>query len=145
VPAAVDSPVDSYPAPGTLDDVLGFELLEATPERCRGRFAAEKRVQQPFGLVHAGAYMSFSESMASVCTFMAVAPDGNTAVGQANDNNFLRPVTEGRVHAQGEPIHRGRTSWIWDFRFTDDDGRLCATSRVTIAVRPAEPPGGEDS
>jgi hypothetical protein len=29
VPALVDSPVDSYPAPGTLDDALGFELLEA--------------------------------------------------------------------------------------------------------------------
>jgi uncharacterized protein (TIGR00369 family) len=137
VPAALDSPVDSYPAPGTLDDVLGFELLEASPERCRGRFAAEKRVQQPFGLVHGGAYMALAESMASVSTFMAVAPDGNIAVGQANDNHFFRPVTEGLVHAEGEPIHRGRTTWVWDIRFTDDAGRLCATSRVTIAVRPA--------
>jgi len=137
VPAAVASPVDSYPAPGTLDDVLGFELLEATPERCLGRFAAEKRVQQPFGLVHGGAYTAMAESMASVCTFIAVAADGNLAVGQSNNASFFRPATEGLVHAEGEPIHRGRTSWVWDIRFTDDDGRLCATARVTIAVRPA--------
>ena len=135
--AALDSPVDSYPPPGTLDDVLGFELLEATPERCRGRFAAEKRVQQPFGLVHGGAYMAMAESMASVSTALAVAADGKIALGQANDNNFFRPVAQGVVHAEGEPIHRGRSSWVWDIRFTDDDGRLCATSRVTIAVRPA--------
>ena len=134
--ARVDSPVQTYPAPGTLDDVLGFELLEATPDRCRARFAAEKRVQQPFGLVHGGAYMALAESMASVATFLAVAGDGNIAVGQANDNHFFRPVTEGFVHAEGTPIHRGRTSWVWDVRFTDDDDRLCAVSRVTIAVRP---------
>jgi 1,4-dihydroxy-2-naphthoyl-CoA hydrolase len=136
VRARVDSPVDSYPAPGTLDDALGFELLEASPERVRGRFTAEKRVQQPFGLVHGGAYMAFAESMASVATFMAVAGDGNIAVGQANDNHFFRPVTEGSVNADGAPIHRGRTSWVWDIRFTDDEERLCASSRVTIAVRP---------
>jgi len=133
----VASPVDSYPAPGTLDDALGFELVELTDGRVRARFAAERRGQQPFGLVHAGAYMALAESMASVATYQAVAEEGNIAVGQANDNHFLRPVTEGYVHAEGTPIHRGRTSWVWDIRFTDDQDRLCAMSRVTIAVRPA--------
>jgi uncharacterized protein (TIGR00369 family) len=134
--ARVDSPVQTYPAPGTLDDVLGFELLEAGPERCRGRFAVEKRVEQPFGLVHGGAYMALAESMASVATAIAVAEEGKVPLGQSNDNNFLRPASEGFVHAEGTPIHRGRTSWVWDIRFTDDDDRLCAVSRVTIAVRP---------
>ena len=134
----MDQPVDGYPVPGTLDDSLGFELLEAGPDRVRGRFSADKRVQQPFGLVHGGAYMAFAESLASVATFSAVAGDGNIAVGQANDNHFLRPVTEGLVHAEGTPIHRGRTSWVWDVRFTDDQDRLCAMSRVTIAVRPRD-------
>jgi uncharacterized protein (TIGR00369 family) len=124
--------------PGTLDDSLGFVLLEAGPDRVRGRFAADKRVQQPLGLVHGGAYMAFAESLASVATFSAVTGDGNIAVGQANDNHFLRPVTEGLVHAEGTPIHRGRTSWVWDIRFTDDQDRLCAISRVTIAVRPRD-------
>ncbi|HEX6651565.1 MAG TPA: PaaI family thioesterase [Thermoleophilaceae bacterium] len=133
----MDSPVDGYPAPGTLDDALGFDLLELSEERVRGRFAAEKRVQQPFGLVHAGAYMAMAESLASWGTYAAVAEGGNIAVGQANDNSFFRPVTEGTVHAEGTSIHRGRTSWVWEFRFTDDQDRLCAVSRVTIAVRPA--------
>jgi 1,4-dihydroxy-2-naphthoyl-CoA hydrolase len=134
----MDQPVEGYPVPGTLDDSLGFELLEAGPDRVRGRFSADRRVQQPFGLVHGGAYMAFAESLASVATFAAVAEDGNIAVGQANDNHFLRPVTDGLVHAEGAPIHRGRTSWVWDIRFTDDRGRLCAMSRVTIAVRPRD-------
>jgi 1,4-dihydroxy-2-naphthoyl-CoA hydrolase len=132
----MDSRVERYPAPGTLDDVLGFELLEATPERCRARFAVEKRVQQPLGLVHGGAYASLAESMVSATTHQAVMDDGNFAVGQSNATHFFRPATEGHVHAEGTPIHRGRTSWVWDVHFTDDQDRLCAASRVTIAVRP---------
>jgi 1,4-dihydroxy-2-naphthoyl-CoA hydrolase len=136
VPGSVDSPVEPYPAPGTLDDVLGFEMLEASPERCRGRFAVEKRVQQPLGLVHGGAYAALAESMVSATTYLAVAEEGNFAVGQSNATHFFRPATEGHIHAEGTPIHRGRTSWVWDVRFTDDQDRLCAASRVTIAVRP---------
>ena len=137
MPAGIDSPVETYPEPDTLDDVLGFELLEATPERCRARFAAEKRVQQPLGLVHGGAYAALAESMVSASTHRAVMAEGNSAVGQSNATHFLRPATEGFVHAEGTPIHRGRTSWVWDVRFTDDDDRVCAVSRVTMAVRPA--------
>ena len=134
---SVDSPVETYPPPGTLDDVLGFELLELTPERCRARFAVEKRVQQPFGLVHGGAYAALAESMVSVSTHLAVSEEGNRAVGQSNATHFFRPASEGHVHAEGTPIHRGGSSWVWDVRFTDDEDRLCAASRVTVAVRPA--------
>ena len=136
----MDSPFVTYPVAGTLDDVLGFEMVEASPEGCRARFAVEKRVQQPMGLVHGGAYAALAESMVSATTHMAVQGEGNFAVGQSNHTHFFRPATEGVVHAEGAPIHRGRTSWVWDVRFTDDDGRLCAASRVTLAVRPAKAP-----
>ena len=136
----MDSPVGTYPAPGTLDYVLGFEMLESRPELCRARFAVEKRVQQPLGLVHGGAYAALAESMASATTHLAVEGDGDFAVGQSNHTHFFRPATEGAVHAEGTPIHRGRTSWVWDVSFTDDEGRLCASSRVTLAVRPAKAP-----
>jgi 1,4-dihydroxy-2-naphthoyl-CoA hydrolase len=136
----MDSPIEGYPVAGTLDDVLGFELLESGPERCRARFAVEKRVQQPMGLVHGGAYAALAESMVSATTHTAVMGEGNFAVGQSNSTNFFRPATEGHVHADATPIHRGRSSWVWDVTFTDDADRLCAASRVTIAVRPAKAP-----
>jgi 1,4-dihydroxy-2-naphthoyl-CoA hydrolase len=134
-----DQPVRTYPVPGTLDDVLGFELVDWSDERVRARFDVEDRVRQPMGLVHGGAYAALAESMVSMATFMAVAEDGNVAVGQSNATNFLRPALEGTVHAEARRLHRGRTSWLWDVDFTDDAGRLCAITRVTIAVRPAPP------
>jgi 1,4-dihydroxy-2-naphthoyl-CoA hydrolase len=126
-----------YPGAGTLDDVLGFELLEADGDRCSARCPVEPRVQQPFGLVHGGTYAALAETMVSWATVIAVAPDGNLAVGQSNSTTFLRPITDGHVHAEGTPRHRGRTTWVWDVEFTDDEGRVCALSRVTLAVRPA--------
>ena len=134
----MDSLVRTYPVPGTLDDVLGFELLETTATRCRARFAAEPRVQQPMGLVHGGAIAALAESLASVTTHRAVKDNGSFAVGQSNHTTFLRPITGGQVNAEGTPLHRGRTTWVWDVTFTDDDGRVCAVSRVTMAVRSAE-------
>jgi len=131
-----DPEAAGYPAAGTLDDVLGFELLEASADGARGRFAVDKRVSQPLGLVHGGAYAALAESMVSATTHMVVAERGSFAVGQSNYTTFLRPVTEGTVHAAAEPLHRGRTSWVWTVRFTDDDDRLCATSQVILAVRP---------
>jgi 1,4-dihydroxy-2-naphthoyl-CoA hydrolase len=136
VPASMESPFGGYPIPNTLDDVLGFELIESSAERCRGRFAAEDRVKQPYGLVHGGAYAALAESMASIATNRAVQDEGGFAVGQSNNTTLLRPATAGTVHAEGVPLHRGRTTWVWDVSFTDDEGQLCAVSRMTVAVRP---------
>jgi 1,4-dihydroxy-2-naphthoyl-CoA hydrolase len=136
-PPVSEGQLAGYPGEGTLDDVLGFELLEATGDGCRARCAVERRVQQPFGLVHGGTYAALAETMVSWATVIAVAPAGNLAVGQSNSTTFLRPITSGSVHAAGTPRHRGRTTWVWDVEFTDDGGRVCALSRVTLAVRPA--------
>ena len=124
------------PPPGTLGDVLGFEITEFDDERVVGSFEVTDAVRQPFGIVHGGAYAAMAESMASVATYFAVASDGSIAVGQNNDTSFLRPVSEGTVSATATRRHRGRTSWIWDVECRDDRDRTLALSRVTIAVRP---------
>jgi 1,4-dihydroxy-2-naphthoyl-CoA hydrolase len=119
----------------TLDGTLGFEVLEVSPDRVAGRVRVTNAVRQRVGLVHGGAYAAFAEMLASEGTVAAVFPDGKIGVGLANDSKFLRPVSEGTIAASGVPVHRGRTTWVWDVTFTDEQGRTCAVSRVTIAVR----------
>jgi 1,4-dihydroxy-2-naphthoyl-CoA hydrolase len=137
VPAVTDPRLRSFPAQGTLDDLLGFELLQADPDRCRARFAVGKQVMQPLGLVHGGAYAALAETLVSWTTAVAVG-EGSVVMGQSNHSTFLRPVTDGHIHAEGTPRHQGRSSWVWDVDFTDDAGRLCALARVVLAVRPAQ-------
>lgn len=121
----------------TLDGALGFEIIEIGEELASGRFEVTDAVRQPFGIVHGGAYAAMAETLASATTYTAVQADGNIAVGQSNHTSFLRPAAEGTVHAEARRRHRGRTSWVWEVDFTDDEGRLCALSLVTMAVRPA--------
>jgi uncharacterized protein (TIGR00369 family) len=83
---------------------------------------------------------SIAETLASLGTAVVVLPEGNAAMGSSNHTSFLRPILDGTIHARAQRRHRGRTSWIWDVEMTDDAGRLCALTRMTIAVRPA-PPG----
>lgn len=124
----------------TLNHALGLEALEVGDDRARGRFEVADRVRQPFGVVHGGAYAAIAESLASAATFQAVAGDGMTALGLSNHTSFLRPVLDGTVETEARRVHRGRTTWLWDVDHRDEHGRLCAVSRVTVAVRPA--PGG---
>lgn len=128
---------DAPAAPQNLNDALGMQVGEFDEQRISGSFEVADRVRQPFGIVHGGAYAALAETLASVATYFAVQGNGDVAVGQNNDTSFLRPVSAGIVHAEGTRRHRGRTSWIWDVEFKDDEGRVCAISRVTIAVRPA--------
>jgi 1,4-dihydroxy-2-naphthoyl-CoA hydrolase len=121
---------------GGMSSLLGFELTEATPELARGTMPVDERVKQPMGIVHGGAYAALAEAVVSHATWLAVRDDGMYPVGMSNETSFLRPVREGMVTAEARSRHRGRTTWVWQVDFTDAEGRLCALSRVTLAVRP---------
>jgi 1,4-dihydroxy-2-naphthoyl-CoA hydrolase len=119
-----------------FDQLYGLELIDFDDSDVHARVTVREELKQPAGLVHGGVYAAIAESMASLATALAVFEEGNLAMGLSNNTSFLRPVTEGVVHAHAARLHRGRTTWVWDVRFTDDQGRTCAVTRMTIAVRP---------
>jgi 1,4-dihydroxy-2-naphthoyl-CoA hydrolase len=123
-----------------FDRTYGLEVTEIGDGTMQGRVAVSDRVKQPAGLVHGGIYSAVAESLATTGTALAVIGDGNTAMGMSNQTSFLRPITSGHVNAQARARHRGRTTWVWEVELSDDSGRLCALTRVTVAVREA-PPG----
>ncbi len=123
------------PLDRTFDSLYGLEVLESSDELVRAQVAVRDEVKQPMGLVHGGVFASIAESITSMATAMAVFDEGKAAQGLSNQTSFLRPITSGTIHAQATRRHRGRTTWVWEVEITDDDGRLCALVRMTIAVR----------
>jgi uncharacterized protein (TIGR00369 family) len=123
-----------------FDRLYGLELLSVSDTEVRAQLQVRPEVKQPAGLVHGGVYASIAESTTSMATYLAVAEGGERAVGLANSTSFMRPITDGVIHALATRLHRGRTTWVWDVSFTDDAGRLCAVTRMTIAVRPGQAP-----
>jgi 1,4-dihydroxy-2-naphthoyl-CoA hydrolase len=119
-----------------LSGLIGVEYLELGTETARGRVEVTDRLRQPQGVVHGGALATLAESLCSRATWEAVRDDGMVALGQANQATFIRPIADGHVNAKATARHRGRTTWVWDCELSDDQDRLCALVRMTIAVRP---------
>jgi len=118
-----------------FDALYGLELVELTEERARGRVLVRDELKQPFGLVHGGVFAAMAESLASIGTAIAVQGEGRAAMGLSNQTSFLRPITDGAIHAVATVRHRGRTTWVWEVEIFDDAGRLCVLTRMTVAVR----------
>ena len=124
------------PAPG-FEHRYGLVLTELTDGVASGRVEVRDELKQPAGLIHGGVYAAISESLATAGTARAVAAEGKLAEGFSTQTSFLRPITEGTIHATARARHRGRTTWVWEVEISDDAGRVCVLTRGTVAVRPA--------
>jgi 1,4-dihydroxy-2-naphthoyl-CoA hydrolase len=133
VPRLVPSPLTHSPV--GFDRLYGLSLDSVREDEVRAHVHVREELLQAAGLVHGGVYASIAESITSLATYLAVHEDGRTAQGMSNQTSFLRPILEGTIHAVARRRHRGRTTWVWEVDITDDDGRLCALVRMTVAVR----------
>jgi 1,4-dihydroxy-2-naphthoyl-CoA hydrolase len=120
-----------------FDGLYGLELLTVSDEEVTARVAVRDELKQPAGLVHGGVFASIAESITSIGTYLAVRGEGRSAQGLANQTSFLRPIVDGTIHAVARRRHRGRTTWVWEVELSDDQQRLCALVRMTIAIRDA--------
>jgi 1,4-dihydroxy-2-naphthoyl-CoA hydrolase len=124
------------PPERTMIGALGIETEAADDGIVRGRMPVSDRILQPYGLVHGGAMLTLAETLASHGTWVGVKDAGNLAMGQEISASLMRPISAGNVNGVATVRRRGRSAWVWEIEITDDDGRLCALVRATIAVRP---------
>jgi 1,4-dihydroxy-2-naphthoyl-CoA hydrolase len=123
------------PFAGTFDGLYGLVIDSATDEEVLAHVVVRDEIKQPMGLVHGGVFASIAESITSAASHFHVAAEGKSAQGLSNQTSFLRPILEGTIHARAVRKHRGRTTWVWEVEITDDQERLCALVRMTIAIR----------
>lgn len=131
---ASDQRIEAPDAVG-FDALYGLELRVASPTRITGRVAVRDELRQPTGLIHGGVYAAMAESLASYGTTLTDHAAGKAVMGMSNHTSFVRPITTGVIHASATCRHAGRTTAVWEVEITDDAGRLCALTRVTVAIR----------
>ena len=123
-----------YKADAGFDALCGLVLDAASEDQLTAHIPVTDDLKQPAGVVHGGVYAAVAETAASVGTLLIVDEQGHAAMGLSNHTSFMRPVTDGTIHAVASVRHRGRATWVWEVELRDDDDRLCALSRVTMAV-----------
>lgn len=112
---------------------LGIEFLEVGDDFIRARMPVDARTRQPYGLLHGGVSVVLAETLGS-CGAAYSCPEGQRAVGLEINANHLRAVTEGWVTGTARPLHRGRTTQVWQIELHDGQGRMSCVSRITMAL-----------
>lgn len=121
---------------GGLNEKLGVELVEVSPERIVATMPVEGNTQ-PYGLLHGGASIALAESLGSIGSAIHAHPD-RVAVGVDINATHHRSATSGIVTGTATPAHLGRTSATWEIVVTDERGKRLCTSRITCALVPKE-------
>lgn len=112
---------------------LGVEFTELSEERVIATMPIDERHLQPLGYLHGGVSVTLAESVASTGAWLN-CEEGKTAFGTEINANHLRAKRSGRLTAVGVPVHRGRTSHVWQIEIKDEEEKLVCVSRCTIAI-----------
>ncbi len=118
----------------TITDVLGIEITDIGSDYICGKMPVDERTIQPFGLLHGGASAVLAESLGSIAGGMQVNRETQTVVGLEINCNHLRSAGGGWVYGKATPIKIGRKIHVWNIEIKNDDGKMVAVSRLTLAV-----------
>lgn len=127
---------------GSVWAVLDIRLVEATKERVVATMPIGPNARQQVGYLHGGISVTLAESVASLGTVLNIDAEKQMAFGLEINANHLRPKRDGRITAIATPLHRGRTTHVWDVRITDENDKLVCISRCTVAVVDRPPDNG---
>ena len=118
----------------TMVDYLGIEMIELGDDYIKARMPVDHRTHQPMGLLHGGASVALAETLGSTGAFLCVDHAKYNVVGLEINANHVRGVRDGWVIGIARPLHRGRTTQLWEIRITDGADKLVCISRLTMAV-----------
>lgn len=113
---------------------LGIKLTTLTPDLVIATMPVDERTRQPFGILHGGASAALAETVASLGAWMNIDAETQAAVGVELNSNHIRSKRDGLVTATATPLHKGRSTHVWDVRINDEDGRLVCASRCTLVI-----------
>lgn len=126
--------MDERLAQGTMMEALGMQIESSSKDCVVMTMPVTDKVRQPFGLLHGGASVALAESAASVGTWLNINQENQRAVGLEINANHVRAKREGLLRATAVPVHKGRTTMVWDIRIHDEQEALVCISRCTVAV-----------
>lgn len=113
--------------------LFGFSLAAAEPGRAVLRLDVRQRHTQIHGMVHGGVLAALADNAAAIAAY-SVIPRGRHLVTVELKINFLEPVHEGKILAEGRVLRRGRNFVVAECEIRDEKGRLAAKALLTFGA-----------
>ena len=117
--------------------LLGLELVSVTPDRVEAVLPVRDNLCTRPAVLHGGAVMALADTLGAIAT-VANLPEGATTTTIESKTNFLAAIAVGdTATAECTPLHRGRTTMVWQTKVTRGDGRVAAVVIQTQLVMPS--------
>lgn len=114
--------------------LLGFQLISVEQDEVVAEVPVTERLANRNGVMHGGALMALADNIGGTATMINLPP-GKTTTTLESKTNFLRPVRIGdTATARCVPLHRGRTTMVWQTTITRGDGKPAAIITQTQMV-----------
>ena len=114
--------------------LLGMKITLVTPERVTAELPITEELSNRNGVAHGGALMALADNLGGTAA-VANLPAGASTATIESKTNFFAGVPVGDVaRAECTPLHRGRTTTVWQTRITRGDGKLAAVVTQTQLV-----------
>ena len=126
--------IETATAQPTFSKFLGIKIIEITPQRVRAELPVREDFRNRGGVMHGGAVMAFADSLGGT-TANANLREGQRTTTIESKTNFFAAIPVGDIaKAECTPLHRGRTTMVWQTRITRGDGKLAAVVTQTQLV-----------
>jgi 1,4-dihydroxy-2-naphthoyl-CoA hydrolase len=117
--------------------LMGMKITHVSRDKVEAELFVRDELENRMGVLHGGAIMAFADNLGGTAT-IANLPEGARTSTIESKTNFFAPIPIGdTARAECTPLHRGRTTMVWQTRITRNDGRLCAIVTQTQIVIPA--------
>jgi 1,4-dihydroxy-2-naphthoyl-CoA hydrolase len=114
--------------------LLRAKMTHASKDRLEAELTVGDDITNPRGILHGGALMALADNLGGAATVVNLPAGGQTTTIESK-TNFFAAVSHGdTVRAQCTPLHRGRTTMVWETRIFRGDGKLAAIITQTQLV-----------
>lgn len=116
--------------------LMGVEIGETAQDKIVAGMLVRPDLCTTGGVCHGGALMAFADTVGAIGTVMNL-PAGARTTTIESKTNFMGPApVNTRITAESVPLHRGRTTQVWQTTIRSEAGKLVAVVTQTQMVLP---------
>ncbi len=125
--------LNSYNA-NTLMETLNIEFVDVGEDFITAKMPVNSKVHQPYGILHGGATAALAETVGSLASAFFLKSNDKIVKGIDLSINHLKSKKEGFVFGTARPVHKGRTTHLWEIRVVDEEGNLISLCKLTNII-----------
>jgi uncharacterized protein (TIGR00369 family) len=115
-------------------NLLGGKIVEVSRDRVVAEVVVREELSNRNGVIHGGAVMAIADNLGGTATFVNMPAGAGTTTIESKTNFFAAIPVGDTLRAECTPLHRGRTTMVWQTRITRGDGKLAALVTQTQLI-----------